>query len=172
MDYEKKLRILLSENEFLQLQMEDLNNIVKKKEEEIEFLADETESAASLLSRIDSNFIEMDQLKYDHQQALQEKNAIEILNEELEIDLLTQIKGRQKDQKSLLELDSVKVNMEIITEELNEATSFYKMVKSLKAMLSEARSIAEMNERENKDLKNEVDELKELIKMLRFKKIN
>ena len=171
MDYEQKIRKLIVENEFLQLQLEDLNNIVKKKEAEIEFLADEAESAASLQSRMDGNFIEIEQLKYDHQQTLQKNLAIEILNEELEIDLVKQIKGRQKEQKALLEMDSVKVNMEIITQELNEATSFYKMEQSLKAMLAEARSIAELKETENFYLKNEVNELKELVKMLKLKRV-
>ena len=40
MEYKKKMRQLVAENDFLQLRLDDLYNIVKKKEAEIDFLAD------------------------------------------------------------------------------------------------------------------------------------
>ncbi len=172
MDYEKEIRILVSENEFLQLQLEDLTNFAKKKEDELELLADEMETAASLRSKIEGNLIEIEHLSYMHQQVVQEKLGVDMLNEELEIELLQQIKGRQKEQEALKEMNSVKVNMEIVNEELNEAAAFYKTVQSLKKQLAEAKSIEEIRELENIDLKNEIQELRELIEMMKLRRSN
>lgn len=171
MDYEKEIRLLVSENAFLQLQLEDLTNIAKKKDDEIELLADDCETAAYLRSKIEGNLMEIQHLNYLHQQVVQKSLTIEILKEELEIDLLIQIKGRQKEQEALKEMNSVKANMEIITDELNEAAAFYKMVQSLKKQLAEAKSIAELKEIENIDLKNEIQELRELLEMLKAKRL-
>ena len=171
MDFEKKIRMLVSENEFLQLQLEDVNLILKNKDEEIEMLADGLETAAYLRSKIDSNLIEIEQLKYYVDQASQKSVGLELLNEELEIDLLNQIRGRQKEQHALKEMDSVKANFEVVSEELNEAAALYKMLQSLKEKLSEANSIASLKETENQELKKEVEEQRELIKLLKHKKI-
>lgn len=170
MDVEKKIRLLVSENEFLQLQLEDINLELKKKDEEIDMLAEDMETAAFLRSRIESNLIEIEQLKYYNQQALQKNVGLEALNEELELDLLQQMKGRQKEQQSLKEMDSVKTNMEVITEELNEAAALYKKLQTLKEKLAEANSKALLAEIENEELKKEILEQRELIELLKNKK--
>ena len=171
MDFEKKIRILISENEFLQLQLEDINLVLKKKDEEIDMLADDGETAAYLRSKIDSNLIEIEQLNYYVSRANQKNLGLEALNEELEVDLLTQMRGRQKEQQSLKEMGSVKANLEVVTEELNEAAALYKMLQSLKEKLAEANSIASLKEIENQELKKEVEEQKELIELLKLKKL-
>ena len=171
MDFEIKIRMLVSENEFLLLQLEDINLELKKKDEEIDMLADDIDTAAFLRSKIEGNLLEIEQLKYDNQQTTQKSFGLQMLNEELEEDLLKQIKGRQKEQKTIKEMHGVKANLEVITEELNEAAALYKMLQSLQKKLSEATSIASLTEIENQELKNEIKEQKELIKLLRIKKI-
>ena len=71
MDFEKKIRMLVSENEFLLLQLEDINLELKKKDEEIDMLADDIDTAAFLRSKIEGNLLEIEQLKYDNQQTTQ-----------------------------------------------------------------------------------------------------
>ena len=170
MDFEKKIRMLVSENEFLLLQLEDINLALKKKDEEIDMLADNIDTAAFLRSKIEGNLLEIEQLKYDNQQTTQKSFGLQMLNEELEEDLLKQIKGRQKEQKTIKEMHGVKANLEVLTEELNEAAAFYKMLQSLQKKLSEATSIVSLTEIENQELKKEIQEQKELIELLRIKK--
>lgn len=170
MDFEKKIQMLVSENEFLLLQLEDINLELKKKEEEIDMLADDIDTAASLRSRIEGNLLEIEQLKYDNQQTTQKSFGLQMLNEELEEDLLEQIKRSQKQQKEIKELDGVKANLEVITEELNEAAALYKMLHSLQKKLSEARSMGSLTEIENQELKKEIAEQRELIELLKIKK--
>ena len=171
MDYEKKIQLLLSENEFLQEQLEDLNNEIRKKDAEISLFGDVPESEASLRSRIDSNLIEIAQLKYNSEEVSKKAAAIEMMNEELELNLLKQIKGRQQEKAEIKELSSVKANNEILNNELDEAVGLYKKVTALKKELVEAKSNAEMKEIENRHLREEVEELNALIKELRKKKI-
>jgi hypothetical protein len=171
MDYEKKIQLLLSENEFLQEQLEDLNNEIRKKDEEISLLGNVPESEASLRSRIDSNLIEIAQIKYNSEEIAKKAAAIEIMNEELELNLLKEIKGRQLEKAEIKELSSVKANNEILNTELDEAVGLYKKVSALKKELAEAKSNAEMKEIENRHLREEVEELNALIRELRKKKI-
>ncbi len=171
MDYEKKIQLLLSENEFLLEQLEELNHEIRKKDEEISLLGDATESEASLRSRIDNNLIEIQQLKYNSEQAAQKTVAVEMMNEELEMNLLKEIRGRHKEQAVIKELNSVTTNINILHEELNEAASLYKKVQSLKKELAEAKSIAELKTMENNQLLEELDELRALLKEIRQKKI-
>ena len=77
MDFEKKIRMLVSENEFLQLQLEDINLVLKRKDDEIDMLADDGETAAFLRSRIESNLIEIEQLNYYVAQANQKSEGLE-----------------------------------------------------------------------------------------------
>ncbi len=172
MDYEKKIQLLLSENEFLLEQLEDLNNEIRKKDEEISLLGDITESEASLRSRIDSNLIEIAQLIYNCEEAAKKTDAIEMMNEELELNLYKEIKGRQKEQAEIKELVSVKTNNEILSSELDEAAALYNKVQSLKKELAEAKSIAEIKEVENQHLKDEVAELNALLKEIKMKKFS
>jgi catechol-2,3-dioxygenase len=170
MDYEKKIKALLSENEFLQEQLEDLNNEIRKKDAEIFLLGDGAESEASLRSRIEGNLIEIQQLKYNSEKAAQKSAAMEILNEALELDLYKEIKERQKGQAVIKELVSTNTNIDILTNELNEAAALYKKVQSLKKELAEAKSIAEIKTIENNHLLDEVEELRALLKELRLSK--
>lgn len=172
MDYEKKIRQLVSENEFLQLQLEDLNSEIKKREEEIDLLGAVTESTAALRSKIDSNFIEIEQLKYSCQHASEKSVEIEMMNEELGMNLYKEIKERQKGEEALKEMDSLKSNMKIISEELNEAADLYKKVQLLKGELAETKSLVNMIEIENNDLKKEIEELKELNQIYKLKKLD
>jgi chromosome segregation ATPase len=170
MDYEKKIQSLLFENEFLQEQLEDLNNDIRKKDEEISLLTSDVESEASLRSRIDSNLIEIQHLKYTSEQVVQKAAAIEMMNEELELNLIKEIKSGQVKQASIRELESVKANNDILSAELDEAAPLYRKVQDLKKALAEAKSIAAMMELENQHLKEEIDELRALLQELRKKK--
>jgi hypothetical protein len=171
MDYEKKIQLLLSENEFLQEQLEDLNNEIRKKDEEISLLGDGAESEASLRSRIDSNLIEIAQLKYNSEEAAKKTEAIEMMNEELELNLYREIKGRQKEKEEIKELSSVKANNDILSAELDEAAALYLKLRDTKKELAEAKSIAAMKELENHHLIEEVEELRALLTELRKKKL-
>ena len=67
-------------------------------------------------------------------------------------------------------MDSIKTNMEIISEELNEAALLYKKIQLLKAELTEANSVVNLTELENENLKQENDQLKSMIRKMNLSK--
>ncbi len=170
MDYEKQILALLSENEFLQEQMEDLNRLVKNREDQLMLMGNSADSAAYYQSRIDGNLLEIEQLKYNLAAANKKNTGMEMLNESLENDLLGVIRKDQKNEKKLREMDSVKANLSIANEELAETAVMYKKIQSLKKELAEARSNAENYRIENELLKREKKEQEDLILILQQSK--
>ncbi len=171
MDHEKQIRLLLSENEFLQEQLEELNLTIEKKEEDLLELANRIpESEALLRSKIEGNLIEIKQLNDNYNEAEQKIKTSEIINEELELDFVKEIKEGQKNKAVIKELTSVSTQIDILNSELNETANLYKRVQELKKELSEAKSIAELKIIENEDLRIELEELKALFLALKRQK--
>ena len=172
MDHEKKIRTLLAENEFLQLQLEDLNASIKTKDEEISLLAEDIDTAASLQSQIAGNLAEIEQLRFNISLS-EEKNAgTELLNAELENDLMKEIREKHQQQAVNKKLSSVQTELEIISNELDEVQPLNKRVEDLEKELTEAKSFNTMLEDENISLKQELAELGELLRILKKKPLD
>jgi predicted RNase H-like nuclease (RuvC/YqgF family) len=60
---EKQIKQLKGENELLQLELEDVNQIIKQREEELEQLKNTAATARQLQSRLDMNLLEMEQMQ-------------------------------------------------------------------------------------------------------------
>lgn len=125
---EKHLQQLKSENEFLQLQLEDVNVAIKQKEEELNLLRDTVGMAAELKSKLDSNLLELNQIQSDN--AIRDEHGIysEIRLEELEKELFDTLKDQQKCKDAFKENQSLQASLHDTTNELNEASSIYKMM--------------------------------------------
>ena len=172
MDQEKKIRSLLSENEFLRRQLEDLNASIKAKEEEISFLADDMDTASSLQSQIACNLAEIEQLRYNMSLSEQKNAGAEMLKEALENDLVKEIREKHKEQAANKKLGSVQTELEIISNELDEAMPLNKKVEDLENELAAAKSMNNILEDENISLKQELAELDELLRVLKKKKFD
>ncbi len=170
MNYEKQIQNLILENEFLLEQLEDLNSMVKNKDEEIVLLNNTIHSAAYLQSRIDNNLQEIEQLKYNLLLTQQKAAGIELLNEALENDLLGAIKKDHKNEKKLKEMDAVITNLSIANEELEETAGMYKRIVQLKKELAAMKSKMDICQMENDTLKEEKQELEKRIFLLKQRK--
>ena len=172
MDHKKKISTLLAENEFLQLQLEDLNASIKTKDEEISLLAGDMDTAASLQSQIAGNLAEIEQLRYNMSISEQKNAGTEMLNEELEKDLMKEIREKQQQQAVNKKLGSVQTELEIISNELDEVAPLNKRVEDLVTQLTEAKSLNTILEDENISLKQELAELGELMRILKKNKLD
>ncbi len=157
MDYEKKIQNLLSENEFLQEQLEELNETLAKMEHTPVLPIAVPESEAFLRSKVEMNLIEIEHLNEKIRVANKKAIAIELMNETLENDLLNSMKGRKQDKIVLNELISNQTNVDILNEELNETTTLFKRVKALKSELAEAMSEIDFLKMEIRYLREELD---------------
>lgn len=169
MDLSQKIRSLLSENEFLQLQLVDLNNTIAKRQEEIDFINNEGLSAAALEAKIASNAVEIDVLQSMLTAAATEANAAQVKSEHLEVALLQQTKMLHNVELIQNELETTKANLQVMTDELDASASFYKQVVALKAKLAEANSTIAVLKEENSALKDQQAEMQALLQLFQQK---
>jgi hypothetical protein len=164
MDVEKQIRILTSENEFLQEQLEELNNTVQQNLVDLAKLSNIIpESEGSLRSKIEGNLHEIEQLKIQYQEAEKKIDAANIFTESIELDFVKEIKEGQKNKAIIKELISVNTQIDILQNELDETAIFYKKIQSLKKEIIELKSIVELKSLENEELKLEVLRLKKIL---------
>jgi len=104
--------------------------------------------------------------------AEQKAAGAEMMNEELALNLLKQSKERQKDRAEIKTLGSVKTELEIITNELDEATPLYAKLDKLESELAETKSQYDLLQTENNELREQIYELNELVALLRKKKFD
>ncbi len=172
MDQQEKIEALVSENELLQLELNNLRITLKQKDQEINLLGESFETVASLQSRIDNNLLEIEQLKYNNGQASEKTAAVESVNEQLEVDLLRTIKEKQQKETMLKSLGSVKTELDIVSGELEESALLYKKLSVLEDQLAEANSRNDLLQVENDDLRSAKQELESLINLMKKQKFD
>ncbi len=153
MDVEKKMKSLISENEFLQLELEDLSKMLRKKTEEIDLLSDNIDGEAILRSQIEIQQLEIDGLKRKLAEAEKSITDFEMMNEETEQHLFKEQKERRKDKTTIEQLTSFETEAALLNIDLKEIPILYKKIKSLKS--------------ENAQLHGEVEILKMEIRFLK-----
>ena len=172
MDKEEKIEALISENELLQLELDDLKAQLKRRDNEINILGDSMDTAASLQSRIDANLLEIEQLRYNNEIATQKAAGVEMINEELEVNLLRTMKEKQRQEATIKGLNSVKTELDITNWELNETVPLYAQLQKTTEALGEANSNNALLQQEIDDLKAAAEEREALIALLKKQKFD
>ena len=118
---DKQIQALRSENELLQIQLDDVNMVIGVREEELELLRARAKEAAAMQSRLDNNLNEFDQM----QRSLgdeQQKNSgnLERL-EEMENELYDSVKEQIRYADSLKDFNSMQAKPDGQNNELQEA---------------------------------------------------
>ncbi|HMJ47340.1 MAG TPA: hypothetical protein VK498_08420 [Ferruginibacter sp.] len=157
---EKQLQQLKSENEYLQLQLEDVNSAIRQKEEELELLRETAGMAAELKSKLDSNLVEISSLQENMAYRDEHGTYSEVRMEELEKELFDSIKDQQKCNDAFKDNQQLQANLLDTTNELKEASSIYIKLQRVKASLSETQSNLEIANLEIESLKAELKEVK------------
>jgi chromosome segregation ATPase len=168
---DKQIQALRSENELLQIQLEDVNMVIEVREEELELLRNRAMEAAAMQSKLDNNLNEFDQMQRSLGD-IQQKNSgnIERL-EEMENELYDSVKEQIKYADSLKEFNSVEANLLDTTNELHEAASVYRRMAEMKTQLAASQSNLEIAMMEIESLKEELAEIKAYNALLLQKKM-
>lgn len=163
---ERQIQLLRSENEMLQLQLDDVNIMIQVREEELELLRKRAQEASELQSRVDANLIEFEQMQ-NHLGNCQQKNEgkDERLSE-MEEELFASIKDQLKAEDKLKEFNSVQANLLDTSRELDEASAVYKKLQDTKKQLTSTKSELEIAHMEIDSLKQQLHEANALIEML------
>ena len=156
---EKQLQLIKAENEFLLLQIEDLNAAIAQKERELEELRSQANHAAELQSKLDMNLLEFEQMQRTVADRRQKASGDSIMIEELENELLDTLKLQQQYRSMADENDSLKASLMGSSEELEMASGLYKKVKDLDKELTATKSNLEIAGIEIESLRAELKEL-------------
>ena len=155
------LQQLKSENELLQIQLQDVNDMIQVREEELEILRKTAAHAVLLQSRLDMNLDEFYQMQ-DHignQQQYAEGAAKREAS--LETELLQSIEMETQLYNMKDQFASTKAALADLNNEMNSMASVHKDVAILKARIRELESNLEIAALENGFLKEEVDKYRQ-----------
>ncbi len=155
------LQQLKSENELLQIQLQDVNEMIKVREEELEILRKTAAHAVELQSRLDINLDEFYAMQ-DHignQQQYAEGAARREAS--LESELLQSLEMETQLYNMKDELTSTKTALADINKEMDKMPAMYKEIAILKAKLVELESSQEIAVLENGFLKEEVEKYRQ-----------
>ncbi|MBS1574654.1 MAG: hypothetical protein JST09_05060 [Bacteroidetes bacterium] len=166
---EKQIKQLKGENELLQLELEDVNQVIKQREAELEQLKNTANIARELQSKLDMNLLEIEQMQNTVGATKQESQGTLQRMIELVEELYEALKIRNQQAAILQENASLKANLLDTSNELEEASALYKKVKEQKLAISLTQSNLDIALMEIDNLKAELAELKELNQALRKK---
>jgi hypothetical protein len=168
---EKQIQILRSENELLQLQLDDVNMMIQVREEELDLLRARAREAAAMQSRLDNNLNEFEQMQNSLGNVQQKNSGNKLRLEEMENELYESVKEQLRYAETLKDFNSMGANLMDTNNELEEATAVYKKMAAMKVVLAEAQSNYEIAIMEITSLKEELEEVKALNSILLQKQI-
>lgn len=158
---EDLLRHLKSENELLQIQLQDLNYMIKIREEELDLLRVKANQAVALQSRLDINLDEFYQMQDQIGKEQDRADAAAQREISLESELLRSIEMETELYNMRDQFTSTKAALADANEEVNQMASVYKELANLKARIRELESNLEIASLETTYLKEEVDKYRQ-----------
>ncbi|RYD81672.1 MAG: hypothetical protein EOP53_05800 [Sphingobacteriales bacterium] len=163
---ERQIEILKSENELLQLQLDDVNTMIKVREDELELLRARAAEAVAMQSRLDTNLLEFEQMQDVIDYTQRKKGGAEERLEQMEEELYASIKDQLKSEEKAKYFESLEANLLDTTQELQEIANAFKQMRDAKSKLAGAQSELEIAYMEIASLKEELAEVKALNEML------
>ncbi len=163
---EKQIQILKSENELLQIQLQDVNMIIEIREEELELLRKRAQEATVMQSTLANNLNGFDQMQQyiGSSERIGEATAKRL--EATEDELYASIKEQMEYSEAMKGLNSMEANLADTSLELEEASKAYKKAADMKSLLAAARSDLEIAALNIKNLREELLEAKALNELL------
>ncbi len=163
---ERQIEILRSENELLQLQLDDVNMMIKVREEELDLLRKRAAEATAMQSQLDNNLMEFEQMQNSIGFSQQKNEGASQRLEEMEQELYDSIKDQLKSAEKVKDFESLEANLLDTTNELQEAAAVYKQLREIRSKLAATQSDLEIANMEITSLKEELAEVKTLNEML------
>lgn len=163
---EKHITILKSENEWLHVQIEDVNSMIAVREQELDQLRARAREAVAMQSKLDSNLFEFEQMQNNIGDCQQKNEGYYQRLQEIEEELYQSAREQVRYANALKEFNSMQANLQDTNEELQEASGVYKKLIQMKSTLAQTQSNLEIAEIEISSLKEEMAELMALNELL------
>lgn len=159
---EKQIQALKSENDLLQIQLQDVNMIIEIREEELELLRKRAQEAAVMQSKLENNLTGFEQMQMHIGATEQISNSNAQRLEAMEEELYRSMKEQLGYMEAIKGFNSLEANLADTSMELEEATRVYKKAAQMKSSLAEAQSNLEIANLTIKNLRDELEEVKAL----------
>jgi len=166
---EEQLEQLKSDKELLELELEDVNQLIKIREEELDLLRKKADEARALRSRLDMQLYELEQMQNNIGEHQQKAAGFDKRMEEMENELFASIQEQLQLSDTLKDYTRVKANLQYTESELEEANTAYRQLKDAESKKAEAESNLELAMIEISSLKEELSEMRELNEYLKNK---
>ena len=158
------LQQLISENELLQIQLQDVNEMIQVREEELEILRNTAAHAIQLQSRLDMNLDEFYSLQDIIGNQQQDAEGSAKREASLEEELMQSINMETEFYNIKDQFESTKAALMDVQSEMDTVASLYKQIAELSTRVAELESSHEIASMENGFLKEELEELRKLAK--------
>lgn len=157
---EKQIQQIISENEFLQIQLADANDMLHQREKELTMLRETAKQATELKSTIENQLEELSYMQHllgKKQQKLEGAGQREAAME----DELLQGIQMEKEYYTLREkFDSSLAQIEDISQQLDETANIFKELRDAKKRITELQSSLDIAHEEKELLQYELQKLK------------
>ena len=163
---EQDIQRLKSENEYLQLQLQDVNYMLNIREEELELLRAKAKIAVSLQSQIEGNYNELTQMQATIGKTQQKAFGAAKREAATEDELIQSVQIEKAYYNTRKELLSVTAAFTDVDSKLDEAAHVYKQLEDAKRKIAELESLHDIATEEKEFLAYELDKLKKQNKRL------
>lgn len=159
-----QLTQLVSANESLRVQLDELNDILAIREEELALLKKNAADNAELRSRLDSQLGELESTQYELGKKQQKIQGAE----ERELELHQELTQAARRQQQYVELQQQYIYLQTqyndLQEELTNMTAQYMQLRKTASRVGQLESELANTLRENNDLRTQVSELEQRIR--------
>jgi hypothetical protein len=167
---EKQIDILRSENELLQIQLDDVNQMIQIREEELELLRIRAREAAAMQSQLDQNIYEFEQMQLHLGKCEQKNSGQSERLEELENELYQSIKEQLSAAETVKHFKSMEASLIDTSNELLQISAVYQQLISAKQIAATTKSELDIAQMEIDILIEELAEVTALNELLLQKK--
>lgn len=152
---------LKSDNEHLQIQLEDLNYMIQARVEELEILRKTAAHAVLLQSRLDQNLNELDQMQNLIGEQTQLKEGAFRREASLEEEMFQSIEMEKEYYTIREQFASTKAALTDMNNQMADAVQLYQQLADQKMKVAELESNLEIASLDNQFLKEELDKYRD-----------
>lgn len=160
MHSEDEIKKLKSENEYLQLQLQDVNYMLSIREEELELLREKARQVVQMKSTLEGNYNELAQMQTIIGKTEQKAFGAAKREAAMEDELIQSVEIEKAYYNTKKELASVTAAFTDVDSKFNEAGHVYKELEDAKRKIAELESLYDIAKEEKEFLAYELDKLK------------
>jgi len=157
---EEQIKQLKSENDLLQLQLQDVNYMIRIREEELEILRSKAKNAVGLQSQLEGTFYELEQMQNFIGRKQQEADGAARREAAMEEEIIQSINMEKEYYNIKSSFASANAALLDINSQLSESAHIYKELAKANASIAELESNLAIAEEEKDLLKYEMEKLK------------